>query len=201
MQSRAKGGAPRANDARRLGIFGGTFDPVHYGHLICAEQLREAIGLGLVLFVPSSSPPHKQAPPAASAVHRLEMARLATRDRDCFAVSDIEIQKGGVSYTIDTVRLIRDTYGKDVELWLLMGMDAYLDLPMWKEPEAIVSQCSFGVARRPGYENDLDPRLPTDKTRFVDITSVEISSRYLVPGSVEGYIRQHEPYRSASREQ
>ena len=214
MRSRAGGKVPRVDDVRRLGIFGGTFDPVHCGHLICAEQLSEAIELDLVLFVPSCSPPHKQERPEASAAHRLEMVRLATEGCDGFEVSDIEVLKGGVSYTVDTVRRIRDAYGEHVELWLLMGMDAYLDIPTWKEPEMIAAECSFGVAARPGYANDIDPGLPADKTRFVDITLVEISStgirerlslgksiKYLVPDGVERYIRQHGPYPSVSKTQ
>jgi nicotinate-nucleotide adenylyltransferase len=214
MRSRAGGEVPRVGDVRRLGIFGGTFDPVHCGHLICAEQLREAIDLDLVLFVPSSSPPHKYERPEASAAHRLEMVKLAIAGSDRFATSDIEVVKGGVSYTVDTVRHIRDVYGEGVQLWLLMGMDAYLDIPTWKEPETIAAECSFGVATRPGYSKDLDPRLPKAKTRFVDITLVEISStdirrrlsrgksiKHLVPDGVERYIRQHGPYPSASKGQ
>jgi nicotinate-nucleotide adenylyltransferase len=194
-------------------LFGGTFDPIHCGHLICAEQLREAIGLDLVMFIPSSSPPHKPEYTAASASHRLEMVRLAVADYDHFTASNIEVRKGGVSYTVDTVREIRNRYGKDVEFWLLMGMDAYLDLPNWKEPDVVAAECSFGIARRPGYVNSIDPGQATAGKQFVDITLVEISStgirerlsegrsiRFLVPGSVERYIEQHKPYPSASKD-
>ena len=213
MQSKARRKLPQANDIRRLGLFGGTFDPIHYGHLICAEQLREALGLDLVMFIPSSSPPHKPDYTAASASHRLEMVRLAVADCDHFLASDIEVRKGGVSYTVDTVRAIRNRYGKDVELWLLLGMDAYLDLPSWKEPDAIAAECSFGIACRPGYVNNIDPGQAVAGKRFVDITLVEISStgirerlsegrsiRFLVPGSVQRYIERHKPYPSASKD-
>lgn len=198
---------PQRSDLKRLGVFGGTFDPIHYGHLICAEQLHQAIGLDLVLFVPCSSQPHKSAHVPATPAHRMEMARLATLGYDHLVVSDIEIERGGQSYTVDTVTELRRTYGRGVELWLLMGMDAYLDLPNWKDPDRIAAECSFGVACRPGYSKEFDPRLPTDRSRFVEITLVEISSsdvrqrlsegrsiRFLVPDSVEEYIRRARPY-------
>ncbi|MFH1313047.1 MAG: nicotinate-nucleotide adenylyltransferase [Candidatus Eisenbacteria bacterium] len=213
MQSRARRKLPQASDVSRLGMFGGTFDPIHYGHLICAEQLREALNLDLVMFIPSSSPPHKPDYSATSASHRLEMVRLAIEGCDHFVASDIEVLKGGVSYTVDTVREVRASYGNDVNLWLLLGMDAYLDLPTWKEPDVIAAECSFAVACRPGYVNTIDPGQAVAGKRFVDITLVEISStgirerlsdgrsiRFLVPESVERYIKHHKPYPSASKD-
>jgi nicotinate-nucleotide adenylyltransferase len=210
--SKAKLGLSQNIDFRRLGVFGGAFDPIHYGHLICAEQLREAIGLDMVLFVPCGTPPHKPGYAPASAEHRLAMTRLATADHRRFAVSDMEIARGGVSYTNDTVRHLREAVGGAVELWLLMGLDAYLDLPTWKELDELIAECFFGVAGRPGYTREPVSGLSMKRTRFVDITPVKISSsdirrrlakggsvRYLVPDAVERYITESQPYPQASK--
>ena len=207
MQSNAKRRLPPGARPERIGIFGGTFDPVHFGHLICAEQLREAIGLDSVTFIPCSKSPHKPDYVAAADRHRLAMLELAVSDREEFKVSDIEIARGSVSYTVETIGALRQQFGPGVELWLLMGMDAYLDLPAWERPEEIVAECRFGVARRPGYTRQLDAALPVAKTEFVDITPVDIASTdirqrllegrsiaFLVPGTVEAYIRKHKPY-------
>ena len=207
MQSNATRRLPPGAKPERIGIFGGTFDPVHFGHLICAEQLREAIGLDSVTFIPCSTSPHKPDYVAAGDRHRLAMLDLAVGGRDGFEVSDIEIARGGLSYTVDTVGALRRQFGPGVELWLLMGMDAYLELPAWERPEEIVAECRFGVARRPGYARQLDAGLPLAKTEFVDITPVDIASTdirkrllegrsiaFLVPGPVEAYIRKHKPY-------
>jgi nicotinate-nucleotide adenylyltransferase len=207
VQSNAKRRLPAGAKPERIGIFGGTFDPVHFGHLICAEQLREAIGLDSVTFIPCSTSPHKPDYVVAGDKHRLAMLELAVSGRDEFKVSDIEIARGGLSYTVDTIAALRQQFGPGVDLWLLMGMDAYLDLSAWERPEEIVAECRFGVARRPGYTRQLDAGLPVAKTEFVDITPVDIASTdirqrllegrsiaFLVPGSVEAYIRKHKPY-------
>lgn len=212
MQSNPKRRLPQASEPERLGIFGGTFDPVHYGHLICAEQLREAIGLDLVIFVPSNRSPHKPDYVPATDRHRLAMLELAVRGHDNFRVSDVEIARGGLSYTVDTLAILRSQFGPDAVFWLLMGMDAYLDLPAWKQPDEIVAQCRFGVARRPGYAGNVDPALPVAKTQFVDITPVDISSTgirerlvqgrsiaFLVPDPVAAYIHKNRPYPAPGR--
>jgi nicotinate-nucleotide adenylyltransferase len=137
------------------------------------------------------------------------MVRLALGNHPLFEVSDLEIKRGGVSYTVDTVRHFREAMGPGVELWLLLGIDAYLDIPAWKDPDVVLAECRFAVARRPGCE---DRRLSSDfeaRTRFENITAVDISStgirqrlregksiRYLVPDAVEAYIRARKPYPS-----
>jgi nicotinate-nucleotide adenylyltransferase len=131
--------APRKNDPRRLGIFGGTFDPVHLGHLICADQLGEALDLDLILFVPTNRQPHKPETEPASAGHRLAMIRLAIADHERFGDSDLEIRRGGVSYTVDTIAELRESFGRDVEFWLLMGQDSFAEIPTWKEPDRIAT--------------------------------------------------------------
>lgn len=198
------------DDLKRLGIFGGTFDPLHLGHLICAEQLRQALCLDLVLFVPTHSPPHKPATEPVGPEHRLAMVRLAIEDHQGFRDSDTEIRRGGTSYTIDTIRDLRRAYGDDVEFWLLMGQDSYQDVSTWKQPDLIAAECFFGVARRPGYEREIRPPVPGVRSKFIDITAVDISStdirarlsedrsiRFLVPRKVEDYIRANRVYAPA----
>ncbi len=134
---------------RKLGIFGGTFNPVHYGHLAAAQEVSERLGLDRVLFIPSYLPPHKQETvPAAS--HRLEMVRLAVTGNPVFAASDIEMRRGGRSYTIDTVEtLLRDHPGSD--LFFLIGLDSFLEIHTWHEWERLLTLCRFVVLSRPGY--------------------------------------------------
>jgi nicotinate-nucleotide adenylyltransferase len=198
------------DDLKRLGIFGGTFDPVHLGHLICAEQLLQALRLDLVLFVPTHAPPHKPATEPAGPEHRLAMVRLAIENHRGFRDSDLEIRRGGTSYTIDTVRELRQAYGDDMEFWLLMGQDSYQDVSTWKQPDLIAAECLFGVARRPGYEREIRPPVPGLRSKFIDITAVDISSTgirarlsedrsigFLVPRKVEAYIRANRLYAPA----
>lgn len=180
---------------------------MHTGHLLCAEQLREAIGLDAVLFMPCNRSPHKRARRPASAAHRLAMVRLAVQGHAEFAVSDYEIEQGGVSYTIDAVRFLREELGPEVQLWLLMGMDAYQDIGAWKDPDEVAAECFFGVARRRGYRKRPRSALLKSRTEFVDMTAVDISSsdirdrlaegrsiKFLVPDAVEEYIRRERPY-------
>lgn len=184
-------------------MFGGTFDPVHYGHLILADQLREALVLDRVMFVPANRSPHKPGYRPAPARHRLRMVELAVRGCKDFTVSDLEIRRGGVSYTVDTVRHLRTQYGRGVELWLLLGMDAYLEVPTWKDLETVLGQCFLGVARRPGYRAARMPKAVSEKAVFAETTPVDISStaircrarlgrsiKFLVPPSVETYVKR-----------
>lgn len=198
--------ASRPGAARRIGIFGGTFDPVHYGHLVCAEQLREAAGLDVVMFMPCSRQPHKPRQTPSAPRDRLAMLRRATRGHEAFEVSNLEIKRGGVSYTSDTVLSVRALVGRRPELWLLLGMDAFLDIPRWKDPETIFRECRFAVATRPGYAKSASARKTLKsglarRCRFVEITGLDISStdirrrvargksiKYLVPAPVETHI-------------
>jgi nicotinate-nucleotide adenylyltransferase len=194
--------------ARRIGIFGGTFDPVHYGHLACAEQLKEAAGIDVVMFIPCSRQPHKPRYKPTDAAERLAMLRAATRRYDGFTVSDMEIRRGGVSFTADTVSEVRSLVGKRPEIWLMLGMDAFLEVHRWKDPQVILAECRFVVAARPGYPGAGQMRRMATgavarKCRFVEITALGISStdvrrrvargrsiRFLVPDPVEAHIRR-----------
>ena len=195
------------SDLKRLGVLGGTFDPVHYGHLVCAAQLQEAFALDLVLLVPCNRSPHKPHYRPAPSRHRLAMTRQAVFGREGLAVSDLEIRRGGISYTIDTVRDLRRLVGPRVEIWLLMGTDAYLDVPAWKDFRSVVRECRLGVACRPGYKARRLPEAVRSKARFAEITSLDVSSTdirrrlrggltvaYLVPERVENYIGRNRLY-------
>jgi nicotinate-nucleotide adenylyltransferase len=133
----------------RVGLFGGSFNPIHLGHLRAAEEDRETLGLDLVYFIPAASPPHKIEGELAPAEHRLQMARLATKGNRHFMVSDVEIRRSGRSYTIETVRFFRQTLRQPATLYLLMGGDQFAELESWKDAEDLVSLCNLAVHSRP----------------------------------------------------
>ncbi len=135
---------------QKLGIIGGTFNPIHFGHLAAAEEVRDRLKLDRVLFIPSFIPPHKQEEIMPSAVQRLEMVRLATSGNSRFKVSDTEVKRGGKSYTIDTIEsLIPQHPGTD--LYFIIGLDSFLEIQTWKDWNRLLSLCSFVVLSRPGY--------------------------------------------------
>lgn len=135
---------------RRLGLFGGTFNPIHNGHLAIARQTRQVLDLDRILFIPTSDPPHKPQKHLAPAKDRFEMVRLAISSEPSFAISDIEIRRPGKSYSIDMVRLLQQEYGREISFSFLIGLDAFLDFPTWREPEALINLCSFVVISRQG---------------------------------------------------
>lgn len=134
----------------RIGLLGGTFNPIHNGHLAIAGQTREALGLDQILFVPSSHPPHKSNGSLAPVQDRYEMVRLAIASDASLAISDVEIRRPGKSYSIDTIRLLRQEYGAQTELFFLIGLDAFLDFPSWRDPLTLLELCPFVVLSRPG---------------------------------------------------
>ena len=185
-----------------IGIFGGTFDPVHWGHLIIAGYVRDALALDKVVFVPSMVSPHKQERGAAQAEDRLSMLRLAIEGAEGFEVSHLEISRGGVSFTVDTLSEFHKI-SPGCHLSLLLGADNYVDFGTWKEPEKIRSLARLVVMTRPGT--------PTaglkDGGEMIRVPEIRISSsyirarvaegksiRYLVPDRVAGYIRSHHLY-------
>jgi nicotinate-nucleotide adenylyltransferase len=202
----------------RLGIFGGSFDPVHYGHLLLAESCREQCGLDAVWFVPAAVPPHKQSRKLSSDADRVEMLRLAIGGHDAFSVSTWEIDRGGVSYTVDTLQKLHDE-DPSRELFLLMGADSLADLPTWRKPERICSLAIPAVVRRngspePDYailsklmspERSALARQHFVETPLIDLSSTEIrnrvaagkSIRYRTPRAVEKYIETHGLYQNA----
>lgn len=141
-----------AQDAHseRLGLFGGSFNPIHNGHLAIARDVRARMNLARILFIPTGDPPHKYNRSLAPAPVRLEMVRLAIADTSEFDVSAIEIDRTGKSYSIDTVREIREQYGQPVELLFIIGLDAFLEFPTWRDPIEILKLCCVVVVPRPG---------------------------------------------------
>jgi nicotinate-nucleotide adenylyltransferase len=136
--------------AQKLGILGGTFNPVHYGHLAAAEEIRDRLKLDRVLFIPSFLPPHKHEEDMPSAMQRLEMVRLAIAGNPNFKLSDIEVRRGGKSYTIDTIEALLQQY-PGTELSFITGLDSFLEIQTWKDWERLLGLCSFVVLSRPGY--------------------------------------------------
>ncbi len=134
----------------KLGLLGGSFNPVHNGHLAIARQTREALGLDQILFIPTSQPPHKPNDSLAPAQDRYEMVRLAITSDPSFAISDVEIRRPGKSYSIDTIRLLQQEYGAQTQIFFLIGLDAFLDFPSWRDPLTLLELCQFVVLSRPG---------------------------------------------------
>jgi nicotinate-nucleotide adenylyltransferase len=200
----------------RLGIMGGTFDPIHFGHLVTAEAARHEFQLTKVVFVPAGLPPHKKEYQVTPAAHRYEMTFLATRSNPYFAVSRAEIERPGYSYAIDTVLEFRRHYGKGVELYFLTGADAILEILTWKDVDLLLQECHFVAATRPGFHLErLRESLPglqaeeRHRIHFIEVPALAISStdirqrvkegrpiKYLLPDAIEEYIRCHALYLS-----
>ena len=134
---------------RPVGVFGGTFDPIHFGHLRLAEEMAEALGLGRVMFIPAGQPPHREAP-RTEATHRLEMVRRAIAGNSRFEVDEREVQSARPSYTVDTLTALRAELGAQQPLWLLLGADAFLGLPTWHAWQQLFDLANIAVAQRPG---------------------------------------------------
>lgn len=196
----------------RLGLMGGTFDPIHFGHLILAEQAWEKFELDKVLFVTAADPPHKVGIDITPVQHRHMMACLATEDNDHFECSTIEMERQGPSYTIDTIKHIKGMYGDDTHVYLLIGADEAQTLMSWRDPWGIQELATIVVANRPGYSGwDATEHLPADfaknlvslKMPGVDVSATDLrervrqgrSIRYLVTKSVEEYIWQSSLFR------
>lgn len=199
----------------KIGVLGGTFDPIHLGHLIVAEYIREKLGLREVLFVPAGRPwlklkEEKQVTPAE---HRLAMVRLAVASNPHFKVSTMEIDRPGPSYSIDTVLELRTKLEVGAEIYFILGPDALAKLPKWKDPERLLESCHVVGIGRPGHAKTdlrkLEASLPAVSQHIVlmDVPQIDISStdirkrvagglsiRYLVPEAVEKYIAEHRLY-------
>ena len=205
--------------ARRIGVYGGSFNPVHQAHLLLAEQAGEALDLELVIFVPARLPPHKDPVALASARDRLRMARLAVAGNPRFKVSDIELRRKGRSYTIDTANAFRKRFGARAELYFLIGADSIAELPTWRDAGDLAEICRIVAVSRPGAKLPKPAALAAvlghEKARgilkgiirmpYLDISASDIrarvsggrSIRYLVPREVEDYIRRKRLYSHA----
>jgi nicotinate-nucleotide adenylyltransferase len=193
--------------AARIGVLGGTFDPVHYGHLMAANEVGRVLDLDEVAFVPTGQPWQKPEQDLAPAEDRYLMTVLATASNPLFSVSRVDIDRPGETYSVDTIRDLRIERGPDAEFFFIMGADALSGLPTWKYYEELVQVTHFVGCTRPGHQL-ADAGLPEDKFTLVAIPALEISStvcrerlrdglpiRYLVPDDVIQYISKRGLYR------
>ena len=206
----------QAVSLNRIGIFGGTFDPVHIGHLILAEEAWFQLKLDRVYLVPAGEPPHKRDRRLSPVDDRIHMAELATQDISYIKVSRIDADREAPHYTADMVRLVRQRVGPETDIYFLMGMDSLRDLPTWNEAAWLVENCHLVALSRHDVELDwayLEARLPgiTGRVIILDMPELEIAShaiqarvregkpiRHQVPRAVEQYIYEHHLYRNAA---
>ena len=203
----------------RIGVLGGTFNPIHIGHLIMAEEVCKHHHLSRVIFIPAYIPPHKYVNNLTDAIHRYQMVKAAVNENDKFEISDLEIRREGKSYTIDTVQEILHHYGEDCEVFLIMGADSLNELELWKNIKKLSQLCHFVIVNRPGYSTDTSDKLAElignenildiERLRIeiepVGVSSTEIRKRLkdgieikgLVPECVEAYIEEYGLYSPA----
>lgn len=188
----------------KIGIFGGTFNPIHIGHLAMAEAIRETIGLKKVIFVPSYMPPHKSSRKLTAAALRFQMVKSAIKDNVFFGLSDSEIKRQGKSYSVDTLRYFRKTYGRSTGLYFIIGADSLPELKKWREVKNIFKLARIVVVNRPGYSlKNLPSGAVSINLPGIDVSSSQIrrligrgsSIRYLVPQAVCKIIQRHKLYR------
>ena len=201
---------------KKIGILGGTFNPIHMGHLIMAEEVCKRHNLSKVLFIPAYIPPHKYVEDLANANQRYQMVKHAINENSKFEVSNMEIKREGKSFTIDTIREIIHHYGEDIDIFLIIGADSLNELELWKDIKKLSQLCHFVIVNRPGYKTEPSTRLveiigsdkvlDMERLRLtiepVGISSTNIRKRIndgieiknLVPECVEVYIKEHGLY-------
>ncbi len=205
---------------KAIGLFGGTFNPIHTGHLVVAEEIRAKYSLDKVIFIPAFLNPLKNPSDLAAARDRLVMAHLATVSNPCFEVSDFEIAQGGKSYSIITVKHFLKLFPEGIQIYFIVGADILMDITAWKNIEEMLEICKFVAVSRPGFNTDLIPnrRFPgseggevpasllenilVERGTYIDVSSTQIRQRvrdwksikYLVPEAVEQYIHNHQLY-------
>ena len=199
-----------------LGLFGGTFDPPHFGHLVVAQEAAELLGLERVWFLPAGQPPHKRGQVISPLADRLRMVELAIGDNPRFELSRADCERSEPSFTVDLLTRLRAELGRTTELFFLVGMDSLLDLQTWREPERVLELCTLVAVTRPGHPApdlaEVEARLPGSSSRSrlletpgVDVSSTDLrarvaagrSTRYLVPDAVRHYITAAGLYLSA----
>ncbi len=194
----------------RIGVFGGTFDPIHAGHLLLAEVALSDCGLDRVLFVPSASPPHKPEHALSPIEDRVNMVRLAAAGHPRFGIAEMEMRRSGPSYTVDTLIALEASFEwKSSEFFLILGSDMLLDLPNWKDPDEIVRRAGLLVLERSGFDGRAAeprflsrsvfvnaPRIGISSTEIRDRVRLGKSIRYWVPEAVERFIFERGLYRT-----
>lgn len=200
---------------RKIGISGGTFDPIHNGHLILTEMVREQYDLERVVFIPSGTPPHKPISGVTDAEHRFRMVECAVSTNPYFTASHIEIDRKGYTYTIDTLKHLKQIYGDETKLFFITGADVIWDLTAWRRFDEIFGMCEFVTALRPGYKKEVfekeieylrdkySARIHLAEIPLIQISSTAIrekvrnnnSIKYLVPECVESYIIENGLYK------
>jgi len=190
----------------KIAIMGGTFDPIHYGHLICAEEVRDRKNFDKIIFIPSANPPHKRRKNIIDSEHRYQMTLLATEDNPYFQISRIELDREGPSYAIDTVKELKKEYKLSDISWII-GVDSLIDFYIWKDFDKLLEICNFIATTRPNYDfsnvpDDLINRVEQIEIPAIGISSTQIRQRirqkktikYLVPKSIEEYIYGNKLY-------
>ncbi len=200
---------------QKIGIMGGTFDPVHYGHLVTAEAVRAEFNLDKVLFIPAGKPPHKDNESITEPVHRYRMTVLAAATNPHFEVSRLELEKSRTTYTVDTIKELISLYGEATAFYFITGADAILEILTWHKAEELLSLCQFVAATRPGFnKQDLEQKILEIQSKYnrrifsITVPSLAISStdirnrvrcgmpiKYLLPEGVEKYIQENGIYR------
>lgn len=199
----------------RIGILGGTFDPIHVGHLVVAEDCWYQLGLTEVLLVPAGEPPHKRGKLVSAAADRVAMVELAIAGNPHFRLSRADVDRSGASYSVDTVRTVRSEIGPAAALFFIIGGDSLIDLPSWHEPGALLELCQVVAVNRPGYPRfdlgRLESAVPRARDRIIalEVPSLDLAAsdirrrvgegrpiRYLVPNKVRRYIEERGLYRS-----
>lgn len=199
---------------KKIGIMGGTFNPIHIGHLSMAEEIRKSFHLDKILFIPTGNPPHKSIDNLASAEDRYMMTVLATISNEYFSVLDIESKRKGTSYTIDTIKELKENYPES-EIYFITGADAILEIEKWKDTKGLLNMCKFIAATRPGYNikelmsgiNGLEKKY-NKKINLASIAPLDVSSsgirdrleigktiKYMVPDMVIDYINKRNIYK------
>ena len=200
---------PKQSSAKKIGIMGGTFDPIHVGHLMIAEAVWNEYKLDRILFIPSANPTHKNKV-MTSAKHRFNMTLLATCSNPHFEVSSIEMERSGPSYTVDTIKELKSMYGPDTEFYFIMGADCIKELPTWHNIDELLTLCHFVATRRPSYTPDLKliaqdykgADISILETLELEISSTDIRQRikkgysiqYITTEQVQQYIRKEGLY-------
>jgi nicotinate-nucleotide adenylyltransferase len=199
----------------KIGIMGGTFDPIHYGHLVTAEAAREKFCLDKVIFVPSGNPPHKRSKEISPGIDRVNMTVLATANNPYFEVSDIELKRDGYTYTVDTLKEFIKMYGENTRFYFITGADAVMEILTWKDVSTILKLCRIVSAYRPGADinkfrsmvDELE-RVHRSNIHLIEVPALAISSteirkrvksgitiKYLLPEKVEKYILEKGLYK------